>query len=353
MTYGGRESFSHEPRGLNIRTQIHPPMILAMIAGLSQPYDLYLLVVVGLIKVADWSPSLRLKRLFARAVAAAAFQLSRRKRRIREEALCQIFGLTDGQTRNVVKQSFYEFWYDTFCLCPSRTERNGVVGAEIRGLQHLEKALARGKGVILWESSFFGRRELAKRILHEHSFSVSPIHKDNHLSGFRNTKTWLSKHWIQRVFHKRERAFVKEIITLTRSDSLTYARELLNRLNHNDILCVAADGRLGHKFVSIEFLGGAHRFSTGMVSLARLSGATILPMFCICGDGDRTVLIIESPIAIKSDRSREESLEISVRHYASLFESYIRQYPGLYRRWQLSDSQKESPGPLPQRLSSA
>jgi lauroyl/myristoyl acyltransferase len=309
-----------------------------MVGGLTRPYDLYLLVVLGMIKMADWSSSLRLKRLLARAVAAAAFQLSRRKRRIREEALSQIVSQSNGQTRSLVKQSFYEFWYDTFCLWPSTAERNGITGAEIRGLWRLESALARGKGVILWESSFFGRREIAKRILHEHSFCVSPIHTANHLCGFRNTHTWLNTRWIQREFYKREKQFVKGIITLGRSDSLSYTRELLNRLNHNDILCVAADGGLGHKFISVEFLGGTRRFSTGMVSLARLSGATILPMFCVRGHGEESLLIIESPIVVAANRGTEASLEIAIRHYASLFESYIRMYPGLYRDWQLSDA---------------
>jgi lauroyl/myristoyl acyltransferase len=321
------------------------------IAGIIKPYDLYLLLIVGLIKIADRSRSLRLKRLLARAVATAAFRLSPRRRRIREEAFSQILPHRKQDIRRLVKHSFFEFWYDILSLTPSRTDRNAA-RFEARGLQHLQKALDRGNGVILWESHFFGRRELAKRILHEHSYSVSPVHVETHLGGFRNTKTWVSKHLIRRFLDRREKAFVKEVISLSRSESLTYARALLDRLKKNDILCVAADGRVGYKFVSVEFLGRRERFSTGMVSLARLTGASILPLFCIPGDGDSTLLIIEPPIATESGCNREESVETSVRHYASLFESYIRSYPGLYRDWRLSDTPAQKPLlSVPQRVS--
>jgi KDO2-lipid IV(A) lauroyltransferase len=322
-----------------------------VIGGIIKPYDAYLLLVVGLIKIADGSRSFRLKRLLARAVATAAFRLSPRRRRIREEALSQILPHAKWEIRQLVKHSFFEFWYDIFSLTPSRAERNAA-RFEARGLKHLQKALDRGKGVILWESHFFGRRELAKRILHEHSYSVSPVHADYHLGGFRNTGTWVSKHLIRHFLDKRERAFVKEVITLSRSESLTFARVLLDRLKKNEIICVSADGRVGYKFVSVEFLGRGETFSTGMVSLARLTGASILPLFCIPGDGDKTLLIIEPPIATESSSNREESLETSVRHYASLFESYIRSYPGSYRDWRLSDTPAQKPLlSVPQRVS--
>jgi lauroyl/myristoyl acyltransferase len=332
-----RQSFSRNHLQ-NARTQTQPAIMTGGgIFQIIKPYDLYLLLVVGLIKIADGSRSLRLKSLLARAVATAAFRLSPGRRRITEEALSQMLPRAKWEIRRLVKHSFLEFWYDIFSLMPSRTERNAA-RFEARGLQYLQKALDRGNGVILWESHSFGRRELAKRILYENSYSVSPVHTENHLGGFRNTRTWVSKHLIRPFLDSRERAFVKEVITLSRSDSLAYARALLDRLKKNDILCVAADGKFGYKFVSVEFLGRTERFSTGMVSLARLTGASILPLFCIPGDGDKTLLIIEPPIATESSCNREESLETSIRHYASLFESYIRSYPGLYRDWRLSDT---------------
>jgi hypothetical protein len=51
---------------------------------------------------------------------------------------------------------------------------------EIRGLQHLKGALETGKGAILWLSNSFGRKFLAKQVLHDHEFSVHQIYGENH-----------------------------------------------------------------------------------------------------------------------------------------------------------------------------
>ena len=70
-----------------------------------------------------------------------------------------------------------------------------------------------------------------------------------------------------------------------------------------------------------------------MVSLARLSGATILPFFCVHKEGDRTALIIESPIRIEAEGDRERGLEKAIGQYASLLECYVKKYPQQYRNW--------------------
>jgi lauroyl/myristoyl acyltransferase len=296
------------------------------------PYDLYLLLVMALIKLLNQCPFLRVKDFFTHAVAFMAFHLSRRGRRVKERALAQTLRLSEPAVRNIAKHAFYDFWSDIF-IGPSlrRDKKSGQVN-EVQGIEHLKEALQKGRGVILWESSFFGRRVLAKRILHEKAFSVCQVHSEYHIGGFHNPKTWMSVHVIQPFFNNRERPFVKEIIPLSRSESLTFTKDLLARLKQNDIIAIAADGSIGHKFIPVEFLDRTDLFSTGMVSLARLSGATILPFFCVHNE-DRTALIIESPICIEADGDRERGLEKAIRQYARLLECYVKKYPQQYRNW--------------------
>jgi lauroyl/myristoyl acyltransferase len=130
-----------------------------------------------------------------------------------------------------------------------------------------------------------------------------------------------------------EKPFLAEIIYLPRSDSLVFTRILLDRLKQNAILCIPGDGRSGKKLLSARFLGHTELFSTGMVSLARISGASILPMFCIQEERGKTSLIIEPPILIETEVGREQALEKGVVQYVSLLESYIRKYPKQYQNW--------------------
>jgi len=104
-------------------------------------------------------------------------------------------------------------------------------------------------------------------------------------------------------------------------------------LKQNAILCIPGDGRSGKKLLPMRFLGHTKLFSTGMVSLVKFSGASILPIFCIQEKNGKTSLIIEPPILIETEVGRDQVLEKGVLQYVRLLESYIRKYPEQYRNW--------------------
>jgi lauroyl/myristoyl acyltransferase len=301
--------------------------------------DFYLFVVIALIRVVSWVPSPALKELVARSIAFAAFHLSRRKRRLSEKNLAHAFGrgLAEHARRKIIKEAFYGFWRDTFSLLPSRAERTAMKRVPLRGIEHLRQALENGKGVILWVSNYFGRMALARQILHEHGFAIYKVHAEQYLGGFRNDGepvTWVQQHIIGPFFEKCERPFTAGIIYLPNSDSLAYTRVLLERLKHNALVCAAGDGKFARRLIPVGFLGITDVFPTGMVSLARLSGASILPMFCVL-ERDTVCVVIEAPIRVSSDLDRERGLERSVTQYVRLLESYIQRYPDQYQNWNL------------------
>lgn len=295
-------------------------------------YDLYLLCVVALVKIVEQSRSIGVRRFFARAIGYVAWKFSRRRRQSRERNLAQTLDLSVAAIRAVAKNCFYEFWQGVFSLSCSGSRQPIHAEVELRGFEHLRKAVEKGKGIILWESSFFGKRILAKRILHENGVSVCQVHSQGHLEGFDNSKSWIATNIIRPFFDGCESPFVKEILHLSPSD-LAFSRTLWTRLKRNDIVCIAADGNDGHKFIPVHFLGSTKFFSTGMVSLAKLSGATILPLFCVRKNGWRASLVIEDPIQIETNEDRDHCSEKSVRQYAGLLESYIRKYPEQYLLW--------------------
>src|SRR5262245_12445134 len=139
-------------------------------------HDLYVLFVVALVKLADQSGSLGVRRFFARTVAYASWRHSKLSRQSRERNLAQTIALSEAEGRAVVRNCFYEFWQGVFSLSCSGSRRPIHAGVELRGFEHLQKALEKGKGVILWESAFFGKRLLGKRILHENGVFVCQIH---------------------------------------------------------------------------------------------------------------------------------------------------------------------------------
>lgn len=307
--------------------------------------DLYSLTVITLIKIVSGFPFSLLKDLTVKSIVFAAYHVSRKKRHRMEKNLSEAFDgkLAEHQRREIVKGAFYEFWRETCSRWPTRQERAALKRAEIQGLEHLQRALRNGRGVILWESNAFGRRTLSKQILHQNGFLIHQVYAEVHLKGFLTTDpdrshSWVRDHMIKTEMERCEKPFLAEIIYLPSSDSLVFTRILLDRLKQNAILCIPGDGRSGKKLLPMRFLGRTRLFSTGMVSLAKISGAAILPIFCIQEKNGKTNLIIEPPILIETVVGREQVLEKGVLQYVSLLESYIRKYPQQYRNWTFQGS---------------
>lgn len=306
-----------------------------------QIQDLYFLSVIALLKAVGLFYSSKPKEFVAVAVASAAYHVSRKKRRLSEKNLSQVFDekLGKEQKRKIAKGSFYELWREIFSLSLSGAEKALFKSIELRGVGHLCGALKAGKGVILWESGFFGRRNLAKQILHENGFLIHQVHRENHLGGFINSgvsATWVRHRIIKPFFETCEKRFVEEIVYLPDSDSLIFTRRLLNLLKQNAVVCVTSDAQFGQRLIPWKFLGRTRFFATGMISLAKISGASILPMFCIQERDGKTSLIIERPVQIE-DMDRERGLEDSVAQYADLLESYVKRHPEKYRNWHFLD----------------
>jgi lauroyl/myristoyl acyltransferase len=302
--------------------------------------DLYFLSVIAIVRLLGWLSLPGPRKFVVNSLAFAAYNFSKAKRRLIEKNLLKAFAgkLSQDQMRHIVKGVFYETWQEMFFWSLPSTKRAADNGVELRGVEHLHDALRQGRGVILWETNGIGRRLSAKRILSENGFAIHQVHGADALGGFLtddSSASWVRHRLVKRFFDNCEKQFVTEMISLPKSNSLAFTRILLNRLNQNAVLCVTGDGRVGQKLIPLTFLGRTTLFATGMVTLARISGSSILPMFCIPQRNGTSVVTIEGPIHIESDVDRERALENSLKQYGALLETHIRRDPELYRNWHL------------------
>ncbi len=301
--------------------------------------DLYYLFVISLIVLCRLLPSRKLRKVLVGGIASIAYHAAGTKRKRIEVNITRAFdgSLTKAEEQQIAKGAFQEFWQDIFRWLPSRADLEAELkDVRIQGSEHLNDALSKGKGVILWESNSFGGRVLSKLVMHQKAISICQVHGVNHLGGFliqNHSATWIRRMLVKRFFDSCENLIVTEIVDLPGSQSLVFTRVLLNRLQQNKLVCSAGDGKTGHKLIPVKFLGCAEWLSTGMVSLAKISGAPILPLFCFREKDGRSVLVFEHPLFVGVDGEREALLERSVREYAALLESYIRKYPEQYRNW--------------------
>jgi lauroyl/myristoyl acyltransferase len=299
--------------------------------------DVYFPFVIGLLTICRRLP-IWLREVIVQTIALTAYLLSGRKRRLTLHALDVAFGdaLGASQKRDIAKGAFYHFWRETFWMAASVAEREQIGRISLRGDEHLRSALSRGKGVILLESSCFGSRVLARRVLCARGYALRQVHARNHLgSGFVvDLRQWnWAARWLSRFFEACEMEFVTELIYLPTSDSLAFTRLLLDRLKGNSSICIAVDGKRSQRLIGLPFLGFEESFSTGLINLARTSGAAVLPLFCVRQSNAEPEVIIESAIDVESASGREASLIAGVHQCASLLERYCRMYPGQYYAW--------------------
>lgn len=133
---------------------------------------------------------------------------------------------------------------------------------EVVGREHLEEAVARGRGVIL-ASTHIGNWELAAVVLAHWGYTlhaVAGVQLNRWLSSaVRDTKSELAIH------------------TVSHEDGF---RKLVRALEHNDLVALMVDGDLYHHGVSVEFFGREMRWPAGPGVLAQRTGALVICGYC-------------------------------------------------------------------------
>src|SRR5689334_3113733 len=174
---------------------------------LASTTDLHNLSAVVILVLAGWLPS-GSREVVVRTLGRAAYAIRRRKRRLVEESVERALG-DHPERQRIVRDSFDDFWREMLAWTAAAPE-----GGRIDGREHLDRALADGRGVILWESSGFGRRLRAKQILHAAGYVVHQIHAVDHVGGFFNDSRspTRAREALKRYFDALEGRFVAEVI---------------------------------------------------------------------------------------------------------------------------------------------
>ena len=193
----------------------------------------------------------------------------------------------------------------------------GAVVADVRGIEHLERARAEGRGAILL-SGHYGNIELLGAWLgrmHPVSFVVRP------LSNAR-VEAWIAR--------QRTRAGVGTICANSR------VREVYAGLRNNEWMAMLADQDARRHGVFVPFLGTPASTATGPARIAITTGAPIIMGFVTRRDDGRVELDIEPPLLSEDPTAPDAAERLTARHVAIL-ERWVLRHPAmwfwLHRRW--------------------
>ena len=186
----------------------------------------------------------------------------------------------------------------------------------IEGLDHLDRALESGKGVILLASHINSASNfLLLQRLRQLGYDAQvafPSKKD----PFKPSRTG---EFLNRVTGTRS---VLELI------GAFYAqfniRPIVNCLNNNGIVMILGDGSHSASFVNADFMGKSVFFTTGPFGLARMTGATLL--FNVVGGmpPDGLKAQIDAPMTVPKTDNQTRDLEKMAQAYATRLETLLQ-----------------------------
>jgi Kdo2-lipid IVA lauroyltransferase/acyltransferase len=268
----------------------------------------------------------RVQMALGRGLGAVAYALLRRRRRIaaRNIDAC-LRELPSEERARILAQHFeslglslVEMAMGWFGRLESVLQRIDIEGAE-----HLDAALAKGKGVILF-SAHFTAFELFWPALRTLCPKLAGMYK------------WQRNPVMNRAMHRgRGRSYDVQIA----KDNV---REMLRTLRENAVFWYAADQSYGGKgSVLLPFFGEPAMTNTAIGRIAKASGAVVLPYCCLRLENGRYLMRIGAPL--EGVPSGDEVAD--TRALTKKLEDYIRLAPEQY--WWIHQRFKGRPASLP------
>ena len=201
---------------------------------------------------------------------------------------------------------------------------------EIRGLEHVEAALAAGKGAIIC-STHFGSFNCAFSLIGASGFPVTVV------GDWRSTlirmspmqrALWRLVHEV-RLEHHRSRPNIEQA-----KEGVATAMLMAEILQSNELIAMAIDSPLTPeervRSFPVDFLGRQILLLPGSVNVAQLTGSSVLVMVIQrLDDWRHQILEISPPVPLDADADAEVALKTCMR----LLEESIRQNPAYWDWW--------------------
>ena len=192
----------------------------------------------------------------------------------------------------------------------------------LEGLERLEEALARGRGVLFWVAGTHNRLGWKKAL---HSAGIRNAHLSRPEHGF--SESAFAVRYLNPVCTNVESRFVERIV-IDSGGEVGAVRRLRKRLQANQVVSVQDTGK--GSTMEVPFLSGFRSFYVGAPSIALRSGAALLPLFTLGEIGDEFVVEIGREIAAPQGEDGERALELMIRDFAQQLGQRVQEHP---ERW--------------------
>lgn len=201
----------------------------------------------------------------------------------------------------------------------------------IEGREHLEAARARG-GVVLWIAHFVHNGLAPKLALHRAGVPVHHMSRAEH--GF--SKTAFGIRYLNPIRVRIENRYLAGRILIEPEHEERAVRRAAAILSEGGAVSITAGAWEGRRVLLQDCMGGRFPLATGAPAIARLSGATLLPVFALQErrDGATSYVVrIGAPIPTTTGGDRAADVRAACAEYARRLEREASEHPGQWRGW--------------------
>ena len=224
------------------------------------------------------------------------------------------------RTAEGVFVSLAKSWADWTKMTSFSGEQIRGLVSEVQGMENLEKALEKGKGVI-GLGSHFGNWELLLIYLSTQGYKGAVVGRRICFHKYDKFITGLRSRFGTPVIYRDESP-----------------KKMLRVLKDGGILGILADQDVKSvDGVFVDFFGRAAYTPTAPVKLSLATGAPIVPGFMIRKPDNSYKMVWEKSVEFTPGKDKAEDVLRYTQAWTRVLESYIRKYPDqwvwIHRRW--------------------
>ncbi|HUH66594.1 MAG TPA: lysophospholipid acyltransferase family protein [Syntrophales bacterium] len=239
-----------------------------------------------------------------------------------EKSTGDIIAIAKGvyKTLGIVAADFFDI--------PFLNKENISDLVDVDGMEHLEKALTKNKGVLLF-GAHFGNWELAVIAI---SLLLKPV-----VVIYRPLDSPMLDNLVE---------FVRSSTGNTPVPKERAIRQMIRGLRKNDILGILIDQNVAwYEGVFVEFFGRTACTTNGLAALALYSEAPVIPGHIVRLQNGRYRLAFLEEMKVVRTGNDEEDIVTNTQNFTKVVEDVIRQYPDqwlwIHQRWKTKPWQVE------------
>jgi len=238
------------------------------------------------------------------------------------EGSSKAVGDSEAIVRGVFRNMANNF-YDLFrvpTLSPAEIDRL----VKVEGWEHVERALSKGKGLIV-VTAHFGNTDIVAQVL---ALQEIPV--------------------VVPAEHLKPEVLYRYICSLRASNGIRLIPidgpllELFRALRRNEAVGLAADRDITESGIVVDFLGAPARLPDGYAQLSLRTGAPIIAGFGQRLPDNTFVARFEPPLELEATGDRNRDARVGVEKVVAIMERYIAQHPDQWVMsvpiWQTVDS---------------